>query len=330
MSRERRGGERGEELGKQSGGSAAPGRRTLTEQLPMRREVASERGAIEPETSQLEERMTQRERDELIADARERVTKAFPAFGLACAAERDAVRETAKENLAFFGLLFDIGLGLLMPGLGKAFAALRATIPADWTAARRLAEALSNEYLSGLVGIATSKAREKLMATVPADQSEIDAYLTRLAKEFDVRGSEISEGLRDQDDATILAIWAAFDRNLASQEEYGRAVHELVGKYQKAVSPIGADAWNVSHRTIAVDVIDGVAVRGLALVEHSPGSSGNETGTGELPPDHPWARGERLRFVRWIPPELHQVARNKTRAVTGGEVRTVLISQIDM
>ncbi len=316
----------GGEVGKLSAGSD-PGRRTRTADLPIRRagEPPASEKAAEPHDQEEEIGLPAEDRLRLIVNTNEALAMAYAAFGDACQQERAAVREAASADSGVLGLLFDVAMGLLLPGLAHGIARVVKQIPVSSSVlAQRLALALQTEEAGEMILEATGAALHHAKAGVPSDTTEIDAYLTNLAVTFQEATVEISAGLWGKPDPVIAATWAAFHPHITNLATYAAAIHRLVQGYRKTVEPIGraqaggrgSGDWRVewTDTMTACEITDGAALRGLALVERR-----DRGDTGE----------RRYRLVQWIPPELQEAARAKARALGDNEIIVLPISQVE-
>ncbi len=330
----------GDRLAGAAAGGPTPGKRTRIPPRPAKVsgaaavEVADEPGRgseheLPPAQDQLDPAaLSEDERRLIIDETEERLGAAFAAFSAACGKEREAVRRAAEGGgIDVFEILFDVAIGLLLPGLSHSLQRLVNQIPAiSSETAHRLRLALESKGAELAFEMGTENALHQAKQSVAESKTtEVDAFITHLAVQFQIANQRIREDLRGMPTAVIAATCAAFDARVTNQATYEVAVAGLIQRFRSTVEPIGrardgsrgSGDWRVewTDTMMACEITDGAALRAMGLVERR-----ERADTGE----------RRHRLVRWIPPELHEVARGKVRALTGGEMGTLSISQVEM
>jgi hypothetical protein len=263
------------------------------------------------------------ERAELRRFTGDRITRAFTAFTDACQDNRAAVKEAAKETSDFLGVILEIGIGILVPGLARGIAHLAEELPANASnLSYRLALAAMNEERTKMIfesGIKIGKEAIKGPAEHLAGEDEIDEFLTQLKSHFDEGADKIDGNLPNLTDEELGVTCAAYSPSVSGPNQFRAAVHDLVERFQRQVQPIGKVEYGWMNREWGWDLKRVVFANGgkkLAVVEW-----GDRHGD------------EGLKFREFVEPSLRELALEKWKATPAargyGEPEEIPASHID-
>jgi hypothetical protein len=195
--------------------------------------------------------LTDTERLNLTSDTRSRVDNAFNAFGWACNAHREAIKNEAKARAELLSAVIEIAAGFGAP----AFATIATTRLAAKAASRAAAAGATPVKTANVVSLIsqTDKFKATFSGVTKAATTTIKNNAMPLFGETDI--DKFSSGLRDAfhagaqdlntslgsitDDDALFAIWSAYDVEFTKEAVYKDALTSLFNRYRSQVGPIG-------------------------------------------------------------------------------------------
>jgi hypothetical protein len=253
--------------------------------------------------------------NKLRLDTRERVLAAETQFVYALTQNQIAAKAKDKADAELMALIFDIGMGLLIPGLGTKLAKLaKGAWPQEGRFSQGFAQTvgtyLSNQdntraILSGATKLVTQEVKWK--APKLFETSELDAFAHALADLTHVSFQNLRESIPNMSPPQVAALYFAFDAQETTASAYIAAISSLFDHYQREVAPIGnvpaalGDESGIMRDNRAFWVTDTSAgIKQLGILEniYIPGLFGGSKYTA---------------FLRWVTPELYPLAIERTK-----------------
>jgi hypothetical protein len=190
-------------------------------------------------------------RADIIGDTRLRIGLAFTAFGNACTAYRDAIKNEAKARAEMFSTVIDIATGFLAPAfatVGTALLAARAATKVSGPAAKVAGAAAANATtvrslisqsdkfkatFTGASKVATLAIKSNAMALF--GETDIDAFASKLRDAFQAGAAALSTSLSTLDDNQMITLWAGFDDAAANETAYRAALKGVFERFRCAI-----------------------------------------------------------------------------------------------
>ncbi len=186
---------------------------------------------------------------DLVSQAAGNIRYAGDAFVTACRWVKTELRDAAARDAAIFGVICDVALGFLAPGIagfmsrgvGKVVGRLHLAESPEW--AQKAAAYLSaKDFSEAVVGATATVAKDQVAANADsfAGLSEDEAFLSQMQTTFKAAfGVAALQLNHTTPDATVAAAWAAYHPTVATIANYGTAVRALVSRYHAQVTSIG-------------------------------------------------------------------------------------------
>jgi hypothetical protein len=189
-------------------------------------------------------------------DAKNRNVAALAAFLDASSRVGQSFKDAAKARAEMVGLILDIGMGFLVPGLGKGLGKLVNDLPVNspdiaYQFALRLQDA---DFAKGLVtGITkASISTMKANSAVLFGDMELDAFLLKWKVITEQGFQTAREGLDAASDDAVVAFWAAFDAANVNSETYTAEIKDICQRFQAQVESQGTRPMQIEHGQVNV------------------------------------------------------------------------------
>ncbi|MEA2675485.1 MAG: hypothetical protein QOI92_2677 [Chloroflexota bacterium] len=255
--------------------------------------------------------LSEGERIELRRLTGDRLGRAFTAFAIAAEQNRAAIKAAEKDGGGFADILLEVLLGALLPGISRGLAHMAEELPAAASnVSYRIAmQAMKDEQTTKALEIGVKVGREYLkgVGTNLAGEDEMDAFLNHLQDHFNKSADRIDQSLPSLSDQALSVMYAAYNPEVAGQEQFRTAIQGLVQKYQKQVKPIGTTEYHWMNRQsnfMLYWVIGSGGSKRLALLENQS-------------------------FKEWVSPELQSVAIQKFKTTFAGNYYKGIVPEIE-
>jgi len=275
-------------------------------------------GGERPPASRPTRALTPPQHAKLIEDTKLRMGVATAFFVIAVDRNRQALRDAAKKEAEVLAMLVEVGMGFLIPGLGRALGSgaskLQAYLgaPDDGESSTRaalvalLTRFKDNDGAKAVFTGATKGAALKVKQSAKQlyGDSDADHFLKALSQAYVEENQALRESLNEKtDEADLLALWAAYDGAFVGPGSYEAAVHQLLRRFQVQVGSIRTEeyamgmTWN--FRAVWIEVGGKRKMANVRIAEQPEAM----------------ARGTKrtsVKFQNWIDDDLAQLANNRT------------------
>jgi hypothetical protein len=260
--------------------------------------------------------LTYEQRNRLRTVVGERMNAAFTEFCFAAQRNKTAIRDIANAEAAAAAFYIDIFLGFATPFLARSITQLFAKIPAEVgsDAYKKAMEAFAeNRQLVTTTLLQVTKATKQLITTnaMPLfGEKDADVFINGLTSSFrtgiDTLITERIPTLTDQELGVLFGIYAP---EVSNQDIYAQEISDLVAQFRDQVEPIGQSSVEEGVRLYNIRGRSGLALI-MRDFSHIVGGAGGP-----------------LIFLRWITPDMEDIALAKHRKLFG-DVETLDPSEV--
>ncbi len=273
--------------------------------------------------------LTETQRTHLMLQIVHAMGQAYSDFGDACDANKQAIKDAAKKEGDFAALLVEVGVGVLLPGIGARIGRFLNRIPVNASETLYLASMhLQNNgdnakaHLNAIVKVGAFIGIKSQARKLFGDSAATN-FVSQLRREFKKGHQSIVAGLPNMTDAQLAALRAAYDASVVGEEVYRDAVAGLVSQFQLDVAPVGDLVGGLENYQEHIYPHYIRSKTGLRLALLRVGGLAGERM--EAAPD---SDEFGYTFVRWVHQDFTEMAIRKARA-KGGTVRTFDPSQVE-
>ncbi len=232
---------------------------------------------------------------------------AFTAFSNATMAHVASIKNAAKAEAETIATVIDVATGFLAPIFANvvnsklltkvATAEVQAATKSAMTALITKQDLLKAAF-TGATKIANQYMKTESNALF--GEESIDAFALALRNTFQRGLGQIANRLGSMPDAELIAVWAAYQPEVADETAYRHVLGGLFTRFQQQVERLGergGDAYSSSTKKLYT--IQLPATRRLALVDDS----------------YVFGAGSSKLFWGWITPDMEPIARAKAAAL---------------
>jgi hypothetical protein len=271
-------------------------------------------GKDEESCNQADE-LTHDDKIELLVRAGDRVVGAKDEFNAACDAIAAKLAKVAKLEAEIAGLCIDVGMGLLLPGLGAIEASFVRGVVTEMglaqkflVAAEKIDKDLAKASVTGLTkGVVTTI---KNSSSEFADK-DVTSFLKQLRTEAGLANQQARDNLSLNNVDGLFGAIAAYDIKVTNQTTYAAKLSSLLDAFVGQVEGQG--------RKVAVSGFSSWTTDTFAALLMNPSSGQAELAV--VRRDSSSVAGisnkHSLTFQEWVLPELTKEATDKTIELTG-------------
>ncbi len=241
---------------------------------------------------------------------------------------RGAIEARAKQNMEFVCLILDIGLGVVLPGLGTGLSKIANKLPLKSPElVRKVASPLADEAVArAVIQGATKGATTLLKAYAPelTGAAASSAFLDALKPRFAVGVDRLQDHVYSASDLEVVALFAAFDPAVRNTNTYLVSLAGLVDRFQHQIEPMSQKTFDrtlthdITRTAHAFYVPDESGTKRLAVLRKKDFAARTVTVSSQIYYD----------FVSWVSPDMQGIALERTKQV-GGQPIEVGPSQIE-
>jgi hypothetical protein len=199
--------------------------------------------------------LTAAERAELVRIADGNLLAAYTAYSNATHNQRAALKAAADDSGEFVLALIEVGLGLALPGLGRAASLALGALSKAPKAVAFIDAVINAPEFGGLVTAATKAATMSVKPNLPSGRqfNSDDEFLIALQSSFGDARAAVSASLPGMSDQQLAAVCARFDRSVANEKTYGDAISKMVSVMHKLAGTFVQhhEKWGGGHRADA-------------------------------------------------------------------------------
>ncbi len=179
--------------------------------------------------------LTPSDRAELVRIADGNLLAAYTAYSNATHNQRAALKAAADDSGEFVLALIEVGLGIALPGLGRAAGLALGALSKSTKAVAFIDAVINAPEFGGLVSAATKAATLSVKPNLPsARQFNTDEeFLIALQGSFGDARAQLAAGLSSMSDEQLAAVCVRFDRSVANESTYGAAISKMVAVVHK-------------------------------------------------------------------------------------------------
>jgi hypothetical protein len=231
-----------------------------------------------------------------------RLSSAFTTFATACERHRNQLRSAAADQVDTAGLILDVILTMVSPGLGGLLR--RAVSNAVATEASLIVYRIalgaidrSDQIISAAGSVAKQAAKQGFQAVLSSSQDE--HYVDELYQAMRVGLDDLHGSLPQKSDEELSVIYANYDPEIATLNHYVSEIGRLISLYQSQIAPIGQRTGG-AYGPMKARWIEGSNWRALAL-----------TGEGRY-----YNSDRRPHLISWISTDMRSLAINATQSAS--------------
>jgi hypothetical protein len=188
------------------------------------------------QSTQSPQPLTPSERTELMGKGRFNMNRAYVEYSRAADAVQRSIKAVAAAAAAargtFWSLLFDVGMGLLAPGLAARIASIADKIPVAFSklSYRVGIWALNETGVQRIFAAATKIGKETIKSKVAslAGESDSDKFIKQLVSQFGESIQAVNDDMPNKSDQELAIIAARYHTDAANEAVFTSEIEERV------------------------------------------------------------------------------------------------------
>lgn len=265
--------------------------------------------------------LTKEQRKVIENVTRDKILAAYASFISACKDVKMQRATLARARAEMVGVLAEITMGFLAPGLARGIAKLADGIPVDASnMSYRVAIAMLNqEQVKTSFTAATKFGHQKLKdnAKLLFGEGETDAFIRDLEVETQIAYIAVASTVYRMSDRELGVICALFDPEVANNRTYVESVNRMVNYFQVVVEPIRKGEGSLVAPSNRAYWVEGSSGKRLAILGRQ----------WEPHAIFPQPSKDKFIFGRWVHPAFQTIV-IKRMEITVGKIETVQEHQV--